>query len=192
VLERFFKREKQDAVAVPYTIEELMTEYGDMVLQLAYFYLHDKGLAEDVYQEVFLRVYKHLDGFRGDCSIKTWICRITTNVCRDRVRSWAHRNLLFIGDETVHTFMDHANTEDSVMDAFDRQQILHAVLNLPIPLREVTILYYYKGFDTKEIAEILKVSEGTVRSRMHRAREKLKQILEKGGVAREVSASRFY
>jgi RNA polymerase sigma-70 factor, ECF subfamily len=191
VFERLLKRNKHKS-DTSHTFEDVIAEYGDTVLQLAYFYLHDKSLAEDVFQEVFIRVFKHLDGFRGDCSMKTWICRITTNVCRDRVRSWSHRNLMYIGDDEIQTFIDDRHTEESVIHELDRQQILDAVMNLPLPLREVTILYYYKEFDTKEIAQILRISEGTVRSRMHRAREKLKQLLEEGGVEREVSASRSY
>ncbi|UOF92217.1 sigma-70 family RNA polymerase sigma factor [Fodinisporobacter ferrooxydans] len=171
-------------------LNDLVMEYGDTVLQLAFFYLHDKGLAEDAFQEVFIKVYNHLENFRGDSSLKTWICKITANVCRDRVRSWSFRNLLYYGDDTVYSTIDNHYADDSDLHGFDREQVLEAILNLPVPLREVIVLYYYKDFDTKEIASILKISEGTVRSRMHRAREKLKKTLEEGGVQFEAKASR--
>lgn len=83
------------------TLEQLVREYGDGVLQLAYFYLKDRSLAEDIFQEVFTRVYTHLPKFRGESSPRTWIYRITVNLCRDKLRSWSFRKVTFLGEEII-------------------------------------------------------------------------------------------
>lgn len=168
------------------TLERLVDAYGDGVLQLAYFYVKDRELAEDIFQEVFTRVYLGLDRFRGESSPKTWIYRITVNLCRDKLRSWAVRKVLLLGEEMLGAAAPpQADTEDEVLAAADKAALLEAVMQLPIDSREVVLFYYYEEMDTREVALALGLSEGTVRSRLHRARARLKALLLKGGFGRE-------
>jgi RNA polymerase sigma factor (sigma-70 family) len=74
----------------------LMEEYGDMVIRLAFTYVKQKQLAEDISQEVFISCYKNLTTFQNKSSYKTWIYRITVNKCKDLLRSWSFKNLFII------------------------------------------------------------------------------------------------
>lgn len=82
--------ERNDERALPRdpreVLEMLMMSLGSLVLRTAFFYLGDRHLAEDLSQEVFIRAYKGWQAFRGDSSIRTWLTRITVNLCRDRLR----------------------------------------------------------------------------------------------------------
>jgi len=167
------------------SLEGLIDAYGDGVLQLAYFYTNDRGVAEDIFQEVFTRVYLNLNRFRGEASPKTWIYRIVVNLCRDRFRSWAVRRVMLVGEEVLGVLLPpHPAVDDEVLAEAEKGALLQAITDLPLPFREVTLLYYYEEMETPEVARTLGLSEGTVRSRLYRARLKLKQVLE-GGAAHE-------
>ncbi|MHB1127368.1 MAG: sigma-70 family RNA polymerase sigma factor [Bacillota bacterium] len=163
-------------------LEYLMRRFGTQVMQLAYFYLKDRHQAEDLAQEVFLKVYLNMDKFRGDSSYYTWIYRITVNLCRDRHRAWSFRNLFpvkdigsrVIGIETI---------ESRVLKQLEADEIMAEVLCLPIKYREVIVLHYYHDLTTPEIARVTALTEENVRVRLHRGRILLKQRLEKRGEA---------
>lgn len=159
-------------------LEYLMRRFGDKVLHLAYFYLRDRQWAEDIAQEVFLKVYSGLDKFRGDSSYYTWIYRITVNLCRDRLRSWSFRKIIPLEPGQVE-HVPARNGEDWVSELVESQALLQAVLQLPVKYREVVVLHYFYQMTMPEIAAITGVSEGAIRVRLHRARVNLKKTLEK-------------
>lgn len=164
------------------SFEQLVEEHGDSVLQLAYLYLKDRDLAEDVFQEVFTRVYTRHASFRGESSPRTWICRITINLCRDKLRSWAIRRVMVAGEELIALLAPPApNVEDEILAEADRAALLEAIMQLPVAFREVVLLYYYEEMETAEVAAALGLSAGTVRSRLFRARARLRAMLEEGG-----------
>ena len=165
-------------------LEELVDAYGDGILQLAYFYLRDRSLAEDIFQEVFTRVYTQMHKFRGESSPRTWIYRIAVNLCRDKLRSWSMRKVLLLGEEFLGSAAPAgADVEDAVLAEADRAALLAAVMELPVEYREVVLLFYYDGMSSPEVSAALGLSEGTVRSRLFRARAKLKELLTEGGFA---------
>lgn len=162
-------------------IERLINSYGNDVLRVAYLYLKDKHLAEDVFQEVFIKVYKHYANFKGKSSEKTWILTITMNTCKDILRSaWIKRFIKFETDE-MNTFeinQNYCSLDDKIINKIQYEELLKEVMNLPRKYKELIILYYYEDFSTAEISQILKMPEGTVRSRLFRAREKLKYSID--------------
>lgn len=166
-------------------LEHAMREFGDKVLHLAYFYLRDRQLAEDIAQETFIRVYRSWDSFRGESSVSTWVYRIAANLCRDRLRSKANSVVLsWTPPEPRETDPDPG---DTVVDASQRREVLQAVLDLPDHYREVVALFYYQQLAVNEIADMLEESPGTIKSRLHRARSMLKDRLAgamAGGEAR--------
>lgn len=171
-----------DAAERAAALERLVDAYGDGILQLAYFYLKDRGLAEDVFQEVFTKVYLQWHTFRGESSPKTWIYRIAVNLCRDKLRSWSMRKVLLLGQDFVHSIPPgDAETEEEALALVDKADLLTAVMKLPEEYREVVLLYYYEEMDVREVSEALGLTDGTVRSRLFRARARLKAILTEGG-----------
>ncbi|KRQ86910.1 RNA polymerase sigma factor YlaC [Caloramator mitchellensis] len=160
-------------------IESLIDKYGDDVLRVCYVYTKDYSAAQDLFQEVFIKVYNKLDSFRGESNEKTWIIQIAINTCKDYLKSaWIKRIVSFEFNEENEA---SSNTERSVIENIEKQEIMKSVLKLSSKLREVILLYYYFGYSSSEIAKITGVTESAVRSRLMRAREDLKQFLEEGG-----------
>jgi RNA polymerase sigma-70 factor (ECF subfamily) len=161
-------------------LEEIMSRYGTMVLKTAYFYMRDLHIAEDMSQEVFVRAYRNWLSFRGDSSVKTWLTTITRNVCRDKL------GLKMSSEEPMEIGLLHEahdlNVEDVVMRRSGQSVVLKHVLNLPMPYHEVVYLYYYLDLSTRDIANAIKVPEGTIRGRLHRAREMLGDYLREEGL----------
>lgn len=179
------ERPAAGALDRPAVLDEWVAAYGDGVLKLAYLHLKDRGLAEDVFQEVFTRVYLHLDRFRGEASPRTWIYRITVNLCRDKLGLWAARKVVTMaGDALAGLVGDTADTEDAALANVDAEVLLEAVLQLPLEFRAPVLLAYYEDMDLKQVAAALGLPPGTVRSRLHRARQRLRLLLWEGGWGR--------
>lgn len=157
-------------------IERLIELYGEDVLRTSYMYLKDKQRAEDAFQEVFLKIYRKYDSFKGNSSEKTWIISITINVCKDFLRSsWLKR--VFLTDN-VSQEREADNVDSRAIRQVENEILFKEVISLKPSLKDVVILYYYQEFSTKEISKILGMAEGTVRSKLHRAREILKDKVD--------------
>ncbi len=158
---------------MPVEIEELIDLYGDDVFRLCLSYLGDRQLAEDAFQETFLKAWKAKERFRGESSEKTWLASIAVNTCRDMLRSgWFRmRRKSAPIDELLDLAADAPTAaEDSPVRA--------AVLALPGKYREVIVLYYDQNMKLKEIAQLLRLSVNTVSTRLNRARKLLQKALK--------------
>lgn len=150
--------------------DELMMTYGRDVWNYAYFITKRKELAEDISQDVFVKAYEHLDSFRGGSSVKSWLLSITRNTALDYLKTaWMRRVQLFPpGSGRISNVPRRASGS-----AAKRKSDLRLVLELPRKQREVLILFAHYRLSMKEIAELLDISEGTVKSRIHRARQSI-------------------
>ena len=162
------------------TLETLMRQYGNDVLRLAYFYVKEYHLAEDIFQDVFLKVNQNLKQFREESSIKTWILRITVNTCKDYLKSAYHNRVQMLSEAEEQTL-----AAEDVYEKVEKKQDLRYVRELleqmPKKYTEVLWLLYFEEKTLKETASILGIKEGTVKSRASRAKEKLKQELWRFG-----------
>lgn len=159
----------------------LMDKYGDMVVRVAFSYLKQKQLAEDVSQEVFISCYQNLEGFQKKAAYKTWLYRITVNKCKDVLKSWSYKNLFYkewIGSLLADR-MDSVETE--LLHIENKEYLYSRVLRLPLKMREVIILHYYEELTLAEISDLLSLNMNTVKSRLHRARNSLKDVLSEKG-----------
>ena len=160
-------------------VESLYLRYADDVLRVSYFYLGDREKAEDVMQEVFLRVMDKQPVLR-EGSEKSWLLKVALNICRDQWRSsWAKRVIL--GSKRL----DIIPADDELEDRTEKEALMQAVHSLPADVREVFLLFYYQRYTIEEIAKILDVQAGTVSSRLSRGRKKLKILLEEGEAQNE-------
>lgn len=159
------------------TIEELIDQHGDGILRLCLMYLGDRQLAEDAFQETFLRAWKHLPQFRGDSSPKTWLTRIAMNICRSTLRAGWFR-LLKRSQDVDELFAMAAPEAGHDLD------LTRELCALPGKYREVILLYYYENLNTREIAETLHLPANTVSTRLRAAKKLLHTALE-GGDAHE-------
>ncbi len=160
-------------------VESLYLRYADDVLRVSYFYLGDREKAEDVMQEVFLRVMDKQPVLR-EGSEKSWLLKVALNICRDQWRSsWAKRVIL--GSKRLEIIP----ADDELEDRTEKEALMQAVHSLPADVREVFLLFYYQRYTIEEIAKILDVQAGTVSSRLSRGRKKLKVLLEEGEAQNE-------
>ncbi|MYL49973.1 sigma-70 family RNA polymerase sigma factor [Halobacillus litoralis] len=160
---------------------DLMESYGGMVVRIAFTYVKDQQLAEDLAQDVFIRCYQHLHTFEHRSSYKTWVYRITINHCKDHVRSWSFRNLIPFEPMKMEKGKETTSISDQILKEEENQVLFQKVLKLSVKLREVIIFYYYEELSVEEVAELLGVNVNTVKTRLHRARNSLKRMLKGGG-----------
>ena len=144
----------------------LAERYMDTVFRVAYSYLRCRDDADDVTQDVLIQLYKEDKAFESDAHIKNWLIRVTVNRCKNVLRTPWHR------------MEDIADYENSLtFEAPECRELFDAVMALDKRYRMPVLLYYYEGYSQKEIAEMLSVPEETVRTRLFRARGKLKTTL---------------
>jgi RNA polymerase sigma-70 factor, ECF subfamily len=164
--------------------EELLSRFQQPVYNLAYRLLNDPGDASDVVQEVFLKVFRNVSHFRRQSSLKTWIYRITVNEAHNQRRWFFRHRSREVGlddePEQIHT----RNVPDSERSPFDctfdreKHELIEGALARINPLfREVVILRDVEDLSYEEIAEVLQISLGTVKSRILRGREALREEL---------------
>lgn len=150
-------------------ISDLLDQYGDMVLRIAYTYLKNRADAEDIVQDVFLRIIDKKPSFNDENHEKSWLIRATINMCKNKVNMFWNKNKCSIDDVQEFAVSDKYNTDTSVFQA---------VMALGEKYRVVVYMYYYEGYSTPEIANVIGKSETTIRSLLHRARNKLKDMLK--------------
>ena len=158
-------------------IEHMMSSYGDSLLRLCFMYLKDYQMAEDAVQETFIRAYTKYDSFRGDSLEKTWLTRIAINICKDTMRrkSFGEKP----PDEDLPERPDlSASPEQQALENEQNARLMLEVYRLEPIYREVILLFYYSGLKVSEIASILKTREGTVKTRLMRARMRLGESLK--------------
>lgn len=154
----------------------LFHQYKNLVFKTAFLLLNDQQEAEDALQEVFLRVYKALPTFdleKG--AFTTWLYRITVNYCLDRRRR--HRSIIILPLDKMRSLAG-ANPPRFAEQMENGDAVFQAVGRLSDKLRAVLILRYYLDLPYKEIAEILEIPEGTVKSRLNLALKTLRRELE--------------
>ena len=180
----------------PSAFEFIVREYGSYLLNVARQYVTNADDAHDVVQETYLNALNSVDKFRGEASLKSWLHRITINNALMRVRK----------DARMQQLMEEANVEDATNDAIDvngkrieniksisatadevhinaelHVAIKKQIMSLPMAYRNILLLRDVEGYSTVETAELLDISQASVKTGLHRARNKLKQQLENGG-----------
>lgn len=158
-------------------IEQLMDLYAEKVYLLAYSFVKDKGLAEDISQEVFLKVYKYLGSFRGEAKLKSWIYQITVNTSKDFLKKKSLKQLL-LESSFLENIRRTESTETSFLKANRKEELLQLILTLPIKYREVIVLYYFYDVKINELSSTLNLNTNTVKTRLLRGRDMLKRKIE--------------
>ena len=148
----------------PNRLEETVRKYENTLYRAALAILGDAHEAQDAVQDAFVRYLEKAPEFDGPDHEKAWLIRVTVNGCKSRLRSPWHRRRT-------------ALSEGLSAPEPEEQAVLEAVLSLPPRDRAAVHLYYYEGYSTPEIAAMTGQSEGTIRSRLTRARQKLKALL---------------
>lgn len=144
---------------------DAVRRYGPMVYRLAYAVTRSRHDADDVFQEAFLRYHRAAPVFETEAHQKAWLLRVTANCAKSlRTAPWRQRTVPL---EDVYAYTDPT---ESAVDA--------ALVRLSAKYRAVVHLFYYEGYQTEEIAQILGRSPSTVRAQLTRARQKLRELLK--------------
>jgi RNA polymerase sigma-70 factor (ECF subfamily) len=167
--------------------EELVYRYDRNVLSVAMKYANDEDDAKDLYQEVFIRVYRGLKNFRFQSEFSTWLFRITTNVCltyksrsKEHLRVSINKN--FDDEEselsTTEELIYDGSSPEEISSGTDLGEIVNAAVESLSPKQKMTfILKHYEGYKIREIAEILNCKEGTVKKYLFDAVKNLRKKL---------------
>ncbi len=180
VVERRMGEEKNYEETRDKWFENIMDQYGDRLTKLSYNYLKDWNLAEDIVQDVFITCYKKYDKMSEVVSFKAWIYRITINKCKDMLKSSLFKKVIINPDLFKRIISSEVTPEMRVMKKNEEEYLSICVLELPLKYREVITLFYYEELPIDEISELLKIKRNTVKTRLSRARLKLKTNLERG------------
>ncbi|MDR2714897.1 MAG: sigma-70 family RNA polymerase sigma factor [Coriobacteriales bacterium] len=154
-------------------LEQVVREHGDMVLRIARSNVGNKADAEDIFQEVFIRLVRSIDKINDEEHLRYWLIRATTNRCKSLFASAQKRNEL-----AVEQLPETASMSESPFDEPDTPAT-DALQKLPEKYRTAIYLFYFEDRSVKEIAKVLESSEGTVKSQLSRGRKMLKETLEK-------------
>jgi RNA polymerase sigma-70 factor, ECF subfamily len=163
--------------------DELVRTYHASMYQVAYRMLGDAAEASDALQEVFLKVFRNIRGFRGDSSLKTWIFRIALSEILNRLRWWKRRYrsaTVSLDDNNgngVRATDSRLSPHQALESKEEEQAIQRALARLSNDHRSILILRDIEGFSYTEIAEVTGISIGTVKSRLARARSEMKKSL---------------
>lgn len=147
-------------------IQDIMLHYGDMVYRLAFIKMKTRSNADDVYQEVFLKLIKQTKKHENPEHLRYWLLKTTINCCKDTWKSFWNKNIILTEDDL--------NTEAANDNSLS--YVSNCVLRLPEKYRELIHLYYFEGYSIREISAILKRSENTISSQLSRGRALLKKM----------------
>ncbi len=162
------------------TYEDIVDRYKDRIFQLAAWQV-GHSQAEDLAQDIFVEVFRSAHTFRGRSSFSTWLYSVAKNVCRKylRKRSAGPARLTLVEPEVLESLPDlRANTARDAQTKESQARVRRAVRELPEEHRTTLMLREWEGLSYQEIAEILEIPVGTVRSRLHNARLMLAKKLE--------------
>lgn len=163
----------------------IVKKYKDRVFNTAIRFLGNFAIAEELTQDVFVTVYRKIGTFQGRSKFSTWLYRITVNHAKNRIGYLSRRGYYrndelhdyIVGDETVEIIPRTQNPVDYTEDRELIGILFEKLAKLKVKDREIIILKDFEGLNYEEIAEILDINLGTVKSRLSRARERLKEEL---------------
>ena len=150
---------------------QLARRHMDTVFRVALSYMKSRADADDVTQNVLLKLYRYEGDFESESHLKNWLIRVTINECRSAYRSIWRR---------TEDIEDYVNS--LVMPSQEHTELLEAVMKLPKKYRVAIYLFYYEGYTTAEIGQLISVPEATVRTHLARGREKLRTMLTEADI----------
>lgn len=161
------------------SFELLAARYKDMAYNLCYNITGDHDVAMDCAQDSFIKVYRNLHRFEFRSAFSTWLYIICVNTCRNRITSSWNRKRIHVNDHVMQGFRDCApDPEEELMRSESEQVVRRAIAKLPEEERVLVVLRDMEGRGYSEIADITGLVQGTVKSRLARARHRLRGLLE--------------
>ncbi len=164
--------------------EQLMTPLEQRIWRICWHYTGDREAASDCGQDTMLRIWRALGNYRGDCAFETWVYRVAANTCMDWLRKKKRdrsESMEPLREQGFDPADPKPGTEEQAVAADEHRQLREAIARLPEEQREALVLTQLEGVSYEDAAKQLAVSEGTVKSRVNRAKAKLKEWLSEMG-----------
>ncbi len=159
----------ETALCTDADFEAFYERHWKYVYRLSFTYMRNVEEAEDCTEDIFVKVLTRNIVFQDETHERKWLTVATINLCKDRLKSSAHRD--------IHSIDDDSLPEIAAVEKEDLSEVLEAVMDLPTNLKDVVLLFYFDGYQTDEIAELLARPASTVRNQLSDARKKLKKKL---------------
>ena len=189
---------RRAAAGDPDAFEKLVLTYEKQIYNLALRMTANPDDAMDLSQETFLRAWRGLSSYRFDSAFSTWLYRLASNVCIDFLRRQKKQKvvpLYHTDDEDAERELSlpqpGPGPEEQILQQMEQEQVAKALTQLEPEYREALVLCVVNGLSYTEIARILGVKEGTVKSRIARAREKMRKLVQKTGNNRPDPSSKY-
>lgn len=149
---------------------DLVDKYANTVYKIAVTYCNNRSDAEDIVQNVFIKLFKSKENFKDDEHVKRWLIRVAVNESKNMNKSFWRKRIVSLEDS--EPIIDTGDKSD------EKAALMEAVMRLNEKNRIVVQLYYYEGYSIREIAEILRIKETTVQTRLMRARNAIRKIVK--------------
>lgn len=161
----------------PSALSAIVERYWKKIYAFCYCYLRSQAIAEEVTQETFLKVVEQIKTLKDPTSFVAWLYRIARNLCHDE---WTHRKRNeSLGEEVLTVIPDCGESSEDFMDKkMERERVAQAISRLSEDHRDVLVLVHYERLSYEEAAEILDIEVGTLKSRLFRALQKLREQLD--------------
>ncbi len=150
-----------------------MQLYTKELLRVSFYYTHNIHTAQDIVQEVFIKFY-HKQVVLIDEEMKPYLLRMVINQSKDHLKSWHYRKMKIV----EKMFSQSGHDPNHLILKEEKDAISEAIFSLPLKQREAITYYYFEGYTSKEISSLLKVPESTIKSRLNKGRERLREQLK--------------
>lgn len=161
-----------------YEIEQIITDYELGLRYLAFRYVRDWILVDDIMQDVYLKVFLKLDTFEGKSNIKSWLYRITSNQCIDYLRSREMKSTVLIDNLEEVDSHSGVSVENDIIERLEKEALYQNIRSLPDDYKQTLSLYYLNDYSYREISEALCKDITYVKNRLFRGRRLLKKVYQ--------------
>ncbi len=159
-------------------IEEIITNYGTELRYVAFRYVRNWAVVDDIMQEVFLKIFLKLNSFREQSKLKSWLYKITRNQCIDYLRSKVVKATVLLDEMEDLRYSTNEMVENEIVERFERERLYQQIEALPKDYKQTLSLYYFNDYSYKEISDLLCVDISFVKNKLFRGKRMLKQIYE--------------
>ena len=159
-------------------MEEIITNYGTELRYVAFRYVRNWAVVDDIMQEVFLKIFLKLNSFREQSKLKSWLYKITRNQCIDYLRSKVVKATVLVDEMEDLGYSTDEMVENEILERFERERLYQQIEALPKDYKQTLSLYYFSDYSYKEISQILCKDISFVKNKLFRGKRMLKQIYE--------------
>lgn len=155
-------------------LKQIMSRYTASLIRTAYYYVKDLQVAEDIVQEVFIKFYNSHHSYEERGELGAYLTKLTVNKSKDYLKSWAHRKIRLYNKLAPSSSLD----QNDLVKKDEQSIIGKAILDLPLRQREVLLYFYFNEMTISEVATILSIPESTVKTRLRRGKDLLRDKLK--------------